>query len=661
MRLGLRHLLAAALLADVEQLARRAARRRAPPRGQPVVQDHVGARDQLRGAHGQQPRVARPGADEVDRHAARSARASRSAAPADSIRSASASASPASSISHSEPSGNPTNALHQNEPSEWTPIGVWHDASSRATTARSAVERRARRRGRRRPRCRSSSPARPCTSRQPCPGAGTNTSPSSGTGDDIRTPQPRQPRRREHQRIDLAGRQLPQPRVDVARAARPPRDRAATRAAAPAAAASSSRRARPEPQRHRPRRRADPPAAARRRSPSRGQLPRHVLRAVHGDVDLALQQRTLERARPARLVAGIALQIARGRDLDDRRPPRAAHATQRACASASALPRVPTAAAQGLRSSRTSAAGRCRLGSRLVEPEQLAQQRQPRVAAVGVERLDALRRLVQQPLDRRPQHRLDALAVALAERLPARLVLGQQLGHQPVGLLAQRRDRRQHLQRSQPAREALDLLLDDALGAPRLDPALGVRARDLRLQPVDVDQRDARQRRAVGIDVARHREVEQQQRPAAARPRDDARAPPRPRSRAARPSTRRRCRPARARRGSASNAIVEPPNRSRQRDRPLAPAVGDEDRPHALLGQRARRQLRGLAGADDQHVARARARRARRAPPRPRRRRCDAPPAPIAVSVRTRLPVASAARNSLFVSGPVVRAASAAS
>ena len=38
-----------------------------------------------------------------------------------------------------------------------------------------------------------------------------------------------------------------------------------------------------------------------------------------------------------------------------------------------------------------------------------------------------------------------------------------------------------------------------------------------------------------------------------------------------------------------------------------------------------------------------------------------APPAPIAVSVRTRLPVASAARNSLFVSGPVVRAASAAS
>ena len=37
------------------------------------------------------------------------------------------------------------------------------------------------------------------------------------------------------------------------------------------------------------------------------------------------------------------------------------------------------------------------------------------------------------------------------------------------------------------------------------------------------------------------------------------------------------------------------------------------------------------------------------------------PPAPTAVSLRTRLPVASAARNSLLVSGPVVRAASASS
>jgi hypothetical protein len=36
-------------------------------------------------------------------------------------------------------------------------------------------------------------------------------------------------------------------------------------------------------------------------------------------------------------------------------------------------------------------------------------------------------------------------------------------------------------------------------------------------------------------------------------------------------------------------------------------------------------------------------------------------PAEIEVSVRTRLPVASAARNSWFVSGPVVRAASASS
>ena len=39
----------------------------------------------------------------------------------------------------------------------------------------------------------------------------------------------------------------------------------------------------------------------------------------------------------------------------------------------------------------------------------------------------------------------------------------------------------------------------------------------------------------------------------------------------------------------------------------------------------------------------------------------DARPAPIAVSVRTRLPVASAARKSLLVSGPVAAPPSAAS
>ena len=118
-RLLLRYLLPSALLADVEQLGigPRAGERRGGD--QPVVQDHVGAGDQLGGAHGQEPGIARARADEVDRarrHAIAAARASRSAAPAASIRSASCSGYGARSISHSEPSGRPTNATRPSAP-----------------------------------------------------------------------------------------------------------------------------------------------------------------------------------------------------------------------------------------------------------------------------------------------------------------------------------------------------------------------------------------------------------------------------------------------------------------------------------------------------------------------------------------------------------------
>ena len=87
---------------------------------------------------------------------------------------------------------------------------------------------------------------------------------------------------------------------------------------------------------------------------------------------------------------------------------------------------------------------------------------------------------------------------------------------------------------------------------------------------------------------------------------------------------------------------------------PARPAVGDEDRLHALLGQRPRRQLARLAGADDH------ARGARRSPSAWRASSTatedtDDGPREIAVSVRTRLPVGSAAPNSRLVSGPVSR------
>ena len=113
-------------------------------------------------------------------------------------------------------------------------------------------------------------------------------------------------------------------------------------------------------------------------------------------------------------------------------------------------------------------------------------------------------------------------------------------------------------------------------------------------------------------------------------------------------------------RGSASNAIVEPPNR-------CASAIARSRR--RLATKIVRTPWSDSARAVSSAVSPApmiRTWRDASSPSAPRAastatEATDAPPAPIAVSVRTRLPVASAARNSLFVSGPVVCAASAAS
>ena len=171
-----------------------------------------------------------------------------------------------------------------------TPTGVWQEASRRATTARSASSARVGG-GDRRPR-RSARPARACSARQPWPGAGTKTSPSSGAAGDVVAAQPREAGGGEHERVGLAGRELAQARVDVAaqldhvevrargEQLRAPAQRARARPARPRAAprATARRRAR----------RAGPRAAAPPRSPCpRRELARHVLGAVHRDVDLA--------------------------------------------------------------------------------------------------------------------------------------------------------------------------------------------------------------------------------------------------------------------------------------------------------------------------------------------------------------------------------------
>src|SRR5204863_4752214 len=147
----------AGALADVRQLGilARAAQRLGG--NQPVVQDHVGARDELCAAHGHEPGIARSGADQVHdagarggRHAASSARSRISRAPAASIRSANdspratgCSGSPATrSRTHSEPSGSPAYPRSTSSaPSRRAqiPTGVWQVAPIPLTAARSAV------------------------------------------------------------------------------------------------------------------------------------------------------------------------------------------------------------------------------------------------------------------------------------------------------------------------------------------------------------------------------------------------------------------------------------------------------------------------------------------------------------------------------------------
>src|SRR4051812_37141050 len=125
-------------------------------------------------------------------------------------------------------------------------------------------------------------------------------------------------------------------------------------------------------------------------------------------------------------------------------------------------------------------------------------------------------RLVQQALHHRARDGLDPREVARRRALPATLVLGEDPVDDVRAVLAQRRDRRQHVELGHPPREALDLLLDDRLGPRALARAHLEVARDDRLQVVDVVERDALDIAALGLDVARHRDVDEHERPAVA-------------------------------------------------------------------------------------------------------------------------------------------------
>ena len=208
-----------------------------------------------------------------------------------------------------------------------------------------------RRRSPRRPRRPGSSPVRAVSTSTPCPAAGTSA--SSGPPASAARPEPLQPGEGQDDRVVAALRQAAQARVDVAaqlghsRSSRSACSWAARRTElvptrAPAGSSSSER----APQRAS--RGSARGGAATSSSPSR-ELGGHVLGRVHGEVDVAAQERLVELLDPAALVLGGGAPR-RGRPsvaIGTSSAPPSAPATAPAWASASALPRVPSLTGAG--------------------------------------------------------------------------------------------------------------------------------------------------------------------------------------------------------------------------------------------------------------------------------------------------------------------------
>ena len=187
------------------------------------------------------------------------------------------------------------------------------------------------------------------------------------------------------------------------------------------------------------------------------QLAGDVLGRVHREVDVARQQRALQRAGPARLVAARAVDVAGGGDLDELASARRARSRRRAPGRARAGCRASrSAAGRSTRPQRADLGGRG-LRARRPRPAALSSPNSSRSSCSRAWRCSASRpftrvgRLVQQPVHDRAGEHLDALAVALGEALPAPGVLGQQAVDHRVAARAQRGQRRQHLERAEPA------------------------------------------------------------------------------------------------------------------------------------------------------------------------------------------------------------------
>ena len=171
----------------------------------------------------------------------------------------------------------------------------------------------------------SSSPARTCSASAPCAASGSISLGIEPRADLGAEPEPVEAAGGEHDRVEAALAQLPQPRLDVAAHRLDRRATARARAAAPAGAPTRCRCAFPGEAR------AAPTSASRGSSRSRyapttrpvGVGRGHVLRRVDGDVDAPGEERLLDlldedAARADLAERRSAVAVARGRDRDER-------------------------------------------------------------------------------------------------------------------------------------------------------------------------------------------------------------------------------------------------------------------------------------------------------------------------------------------------------
>ena len=497
---------AAALLADVAAARRPRARRRALLRAdQAVVEDHVGGRDQLERADREQPRVAGSRADERDPPWARSAGAATRAissarassslgartraaarrrarrAPAGSESAVQLVADPVRAVGRADERAQRERARRASRGAS-APSGVWQPAPSRA---RARARRPARARLRRRAAPATAAATRCVARRAPraraCPGpararalveraAGSTrgrAAASPARASTIASKSPSSASRAGACRRCRAARthvEVLAQRAQLRRAAQAARARRARPAPAPQTSRAAERVARRPRAPARRAARARPRARPERPWPS---APRGRPRRPASASSISSTQRDLSAASPRSPLVTISTISA---------PPER-RGDDRACASASGLPRVPSRSAlpggaAALTAARTSARSAPGAGARrpllLAQREQLAQQLDASVAALRVEARETDRRLVQQPLIDRARDRLDAREVARRRRLPAAGVLLQHALDDLVAVAAQRAIVGQRVELPEPAREAVDLLLDDLVRSGRL-------------------------------------------------------------------------------------------------------------------------------------------------------------------------------------------------